>query len=111
MSVVGLSTRSKQQMAPMQNSLCHQSVLMAENTTGTLTLVCEHVPKEFSGISVCKQKLIRQNLRSRYTQKGVSVYLFKLKFKDQLTYFVSSVGFAESKHATHLFNHVDHSEL
>ena len=110
MSVVELSTRSKDQMAPMQNSLCHQNVLMAENTTSSLTLVCELVPKELPGISVCKQKLIRQNLRSRYTQKGDSVY-FKLKFKDQPTYFVSSVGFAESKQAAHLFNHVDHSEL
>ena len=60
MSVVELSTRSKQQMELMQNFLCHQNVLMAENTTNSLIVVCELVPQEFSGISVCKQKLILQ---------------------------------------------------
>ena len=44
----------------MQNFLCHQNVLMAENTTNSLIVVCELVPQEFSGISVCKQKLILQ---------------------------------------------------
>ena len=43
MSVVELSTQSKRQMAPTQNSLCHQNVLMVENTTSSLTLVYELV--------------------------------------------------------------------